>query len=252
MSIWDASIETANRVYSVSYVLLVIGAIATAVSTMTLFWSSAVREKDADIRISTANAKAAEATQKAAELGVTLEGLDAFVKTQKTKADETILRIEQSQKELTSAIEAANKYIAPRKLDATQASVFAVSLARYKGTLYSGMIGPGIPDAALLWQSIDRMLQDAGWERAAIPATLGAVNDTATMAYDPGTGVSVSAPFAEEGKPESGASPVIDEAASALAQALSDGGLKVEYFRATGAPELGPRGIIIKIGAKEP
>jgi hypothetical protein len=90
MSIWDASLETANRWYDISwYGLLISGVIATLAAGATVmflflqFWSSGVREKYSDIRTSTLeleteNAKrdAAAASERAAELELKAAQLD--------------------------------------------------------------------------------------------------------------------------------------------------------------------------------
>ena len=65
MSIWDVSIELANKVYTLAYVALVVGAILTAISTMSLFWASGFRDKFSDEQIQTAKAIAATATERA-------------------------------------------------------------------------------------------------------------------------------------------------------------------------------------------
>lgn len=67
MSIWDAPIEFANRVYTWAYIGLVIGAALTAIATMSLFWASAIRDKDADTQIARAKADAARALAQAAD-----------------------------------------------------------------------------------------------------------------------------------------------------------------------------------------
>lgn len=65
MSIWDAPIELANTVYTFAYVALVVGAVMTAVSTMSLFWASALRDRYADGQIQAARLDAAHATENA-------------------------------------------------------------------------------------------------------------------------------------------------------------------------------------------
>jgi hypothetical protein len=68
MSIWNASIELANKVYTLAYVVLVVGAILTAVSTMSLFWASAVRDRYSDEKVATAQEGAARANERASVL----------------------------------------------------------------------------------------------------------------------------------------------------------------------------------------
>ena len=73
MSMWNASIELANKVYTLAYVALVVGAVLTAVATFSLFWASALRDKDADEQIATARATAEQARSEQARLQVDLE-----------------------------------------------------------------------------------------------------------------------------------------------------------------------------------
>lgn len=73
MFIWTASIELANKVYTLAYVALVIGAIMTAASTMSLFWASAIRDRYSDEKIAGAEAVAAQARTEQVRLEADLE-----------------------------------------------------------------------------------------------------------------------------------------------------------------------------------
>jgi hypothetical protein len=65
MSMWNVSIEIANRVYTGAYVALVLGAALTAIATMSLVWASALRDKYADQQVQTARSDAAKDTESA-------------------------------------------------------------------------------------------------------------------------------------------------------------------------------------------
>jgi hypothetical protein len=77
MSIWDVSIELANRVYTLAYIALVVVATLTAVSTMSLFWASAIRDRYADGQVSSAQAEAATAQAQAAKANERASVLEA-------------------------------------------------------------------------------------------------------------------------------------------------------------------------------
>ena len=62
MSIWDLShIELADRVYPISWVGLIVGALLTAVATLAAFWASGVREMHADARTASLEATTEQA-----------------------------------------------------------------------------------------------------------------------------------------------------------------------------------------------
>jgi hypothetical protein len=84
VSIWDVSLDTANLVYVVSWIGLIIGAILTAVATLAAFWSSAVRDKHSDTQIQTARTEAAKANERAATLEN--EAAQARLEQEKLKA----------------------------------------------------------------------------------------------------------------------------------------------------------------------
>ena len=233
-------------------VLVAVGVVGESIAGF-LHWRrsnslSAIQERD----LAKARGDAATAIEKAATLGVSLANLDAFVKDQQAKAAEAVRSLEQSQKDLNAAIAAANARLAPRTLSETQVALIASRVGAFKGRLYSGMVSPGTPDSTPLWQKIDSALQDAGWIRSITPQYLGIASDTATVAYEPGIGVSVLAPFAIEGQPESGVSAEIDQAATSLVQALLDSGIDATLSRLGGKPDPNPRGIIVLVGNKPP
>src|ERR1700752_3885305 len=73
LSIFDISLPTANIIYTLSNVVLVLGALFVLLGTVGAFYSGGIRERFSDERISkneadtaTANARAAEADQRAA------------------------------------------------------------------------------------------------------------------------------------------------------------------------------------------
>jgi hypothetical protein len=69
MSIWDLSnIDLANKLYPISWAGLVIGAILTAIATLTAFWSSGVREMYSDSRTASLEAAAEHAKLEQARL----------------------------------------------------------------------------------------------------------------------------------------------------------------------------------------
>lgn len=65
ISIWDIPLSTANLIYGIAYIALIIGSILTAVATISLSYSSAIRDRYADASISHAKKDAAEALEHA-------------------------------------------------------------------------------------------------------------------------------------------------------------------------------------------
>ena len=75
MSIWDVPIELTNTIYTYAYLALIIGAIMTTAATMSLFWSSAIRDKFADTQLQIAKTEAAKANERAGALESQTAGL---------------------------------------------------------------------------------------------------------------------------------------------------------------------------------
>lgn len=63
----NLSLAAANLIYSISGVLIVLGAVLGVVGTVGAFWSDGIRERYADERIAANEARTAEARAKAAE-----------------------------------------------------------------------------------------------------------------------------------------------------------------------------------------
>jgi hypothetical protein len=66
MSISDASLSTANVIYTFAWYGLIIGAVLTAISTFAIFWASGIRDKYSDQQIEQASVTGEQARRDAA------------------------------------------------------------------------------------------------------------------------------------------------------------------------------------------
>jgi hypothetical protein len=135
LSIFDVSSATANIIYTLSNLILVLGALLVLLGTVGAVFSGGIRERFADERISkneadtaTANARAAEAEQRAAEANLQL------------------IRIK-----------------APRRLRPAQQERIIAKLKPFAGTLFDVGLVQGDAEAAELMIQIEAALQAAGW-----------------------------------------------------------------------------------------
>jgi hypothetical protein len=135
LSMLNLSLETANVIYTLSNLILVLGALFVLLGTVGAVFSGGIRERFADERISkneaetaTANARAAEADQRAAEANLEL------------------IRIK-----------------APRRLTPAQQETIIAKLKQFAGTPFDIGLVQGDAEAAELMIQIEAVLTATGW-----------------------------------------------------------------------------------------
>jgi hypothetical protein len=153
MSIWDVSIELANKVYILAYIALVVGAIMTAAATISLFWASAVRDKHSDGMIATAQEGAAKANERASAL----ESQTAELQKQTAEAN---LQAEQERLARAKIEDRLDRSIrgGPPEWEAAIAK-----LKKFSGQKVNLITYPGDREIETLARSIGGMLTQAGW-----------------------------------------------------------------------------------------
>lgn len=184
MSIWDASVSTANWVYGIAWIGLISGAIVTAVSTMAIFWASGVRDKHADTLIAQAQASSDEAKAAAA-----LANARAAEANQKAKeADLARVRLEEK--------------LAPRRLTQEQLTTIAEKMKSWAkltdGHAQSAAVFPFPPnfESSSLAGQIISALETAGWKINTYPVTyampIGAVSGVGILTSSNSRGIAVA------------------------------------------------------------
>ena len=165
MSIWDAPIEVVNRVYTSAYIALVLGAILTAVSTMSLFWASAVRDKFADEQIQTAKRDAAKATENAgvasaAAAVATERGNALAVKAEQARTEQARLKVELEQERVARA--QFESQFSWRVIDDERSAALLRKLSVSPKTI-AIEYPPGDQEAAFLATQLIQIFKDAKW-----------------------------------------------------------------------------------------
>lgn len=196
MSIWDVPIELANKVYTYAYIVLVLGAIATAVSTMSLFWASAVRDKFADGQIQTAKTEAARATEKAGVAGAaaalaTERGNALAVEAEQARTEQARLQLDLEQEKVARAEFQAQ--FSWRVIDDASRAVLVSKLSASPGTI-AIEYPPGDQEATFLALQLIGIFKSATWKVApratpSPPLIFGLVivkplNDTTKLVID--------------------------------------------------------------------
>lgn len=152
MSIWDVSIEITNRVYTWAYVALVLGAAVTAIATMSLFWSSAVRDKYADQQIQMARTEAIEATASA----------------ERARAEQKRLQVELEHERVERL--RFEREFAWRTLSSTQENSLVQDLSVAPSAINVEFVSND-PEVTFLAIQFQRIFKAAGWKVEAVANT---------------------------------------------------------------------------------
>jgi hypothetical protein len=165
MSMWDAPIELANKVYTLAYIALVLGAILTAVSTMSLFWASAVRDKYADGQIQGAKRDAAQATEhagvaRAAAALATERGNALAVEAEQARTEQGRLQVDlEHEKTARAEFEAQFSW---RVIDDAKRTTLVRELSVSPKTIVIEY-APGDQEATFLALQLIGIFKDAKW-----------------------------------------------------------------------------------------
>jgi len=136
---FDLSQEMADSVFGLSNIALTIGAALVLVGTAGAFWSGGIRDKYSDERITSNEAKTAQAVAEAAQANQRAE-------------EERLARVKIEER------------LAPRSLTAAQEAGFQNKLSKFEGTSLDILIyGGGSEDALPLAGMIAATLRAAGW-----------------------------------------------------------------------------------------
>jgi hypothetical protein len=129
LSVFDISLPTANIIYTLSNLALILGAGFVLLGTVGAIFSDGIRERFADGRISkneadtaTANARAAEAEQRAAEARLRL----AQITTQRHLTPDQVDKI----KPLLAVINPKGKVVVKGRWPDEEATVFATQISQ--------------------------------------------------------------------------------------------------------------------------
>jgi len=137
--IFDLSQEMADSIFGLSNVALTIGAALVLVGTVGVFWSGGIRDKYSDERISSNEAKTAQAVAEAAQANQRAE-------------QERLARVKIEER------------LAPRSLTTEQEAGLRSQLSQFPGASVDIFIyGGGSDDALPLAGMISGSLQSAGW-----------------------------------------------------------------------------------------
>ncbi len=151
MSIWDAPIGFANSVYTWAYVALILGAIITAISTMSLFWASGVRDKFADLQITAAQDDAAHAIERTKDLEL---------QTAQAVKEQTRLQIE-LEKEQVGRLKFEAQF-AWRVIDDPQKQILINTLATLPGTVNISFLNSD-PESTFFASQLSNIFSSARW-----------------------------------------------------------------------------------------
>jgi hypothetical protein len=215
---WPAP-QTADFLFSLSNVALIVGLALTVVATIGSVWMANVREgylkrdlAEADQRIAEANAAGEAARSAAADANA--------------RALEAALALE--------------RYKAPRTLDEEQQRRVVSAVSEFAGQEYSALLSSAAFDARPFWIALDHALRAAGWVRVAPPGPVTG-EPPAGVAMAPPEGVTVAT---------SQSRPDLFPAANSLATALNSVGVAATAGVADRPIDERPNVIRIVIGLK--
>jgi hypothetical protein len=212
--------ETADRLFALSNVLLILSLSLTVVATIGVVWMANVREGYLKRDLSEANTRIAEAN--AAGEAARLAAAEA-----NKRAAEAALELE--------------RFKAPRTLPNEQQQHVASRVRQFVGQEYTAVLVPGSFDAPILWTDLDKALTSAGWSRMP-PAGLATGQPPAGVALVPASGSIIAI---DRSRPTG-----VMSAASALIQALNSVGLDAKAGLTQDPKEKRPNIITIRIGLK--
>jgi hypothetical protein len=143
MPLLAISNSSANSIYSLSGIVLVVGAVLTLLGTIGAIWSSGIRERFADERIATNEAQTAKANADAAH------------------ANEHAAQLEKEAAEAQLKLEDLRRQVAPRQVNR---EVFLSLIKGQPKAPVELVYLRDDPECFDVAQQIWRLLQDAGWQ----------------------------------------------------------------------------------------
>lgn len=131
-SIWDISLEFANRMYLWASIAAIVLAILAAVSTFLIFWASGVRDKHADQTIENARATASKAHERAATANSAAASANERAQAISQENLQLAIKLEEERK----ARLIIEKRLEPRRLDQGEQSALIERLSAIKPFRY--------------------------------------------------------------------------------------------------------------------
>lgn len=118
------------------------------------------------------------------------QALDKYKSNSAKLISDANARGEEAKTKALEAQLALEKFRAPRVLSAEQQQAIIGALKKFQGQEYAGEIGGGIPDASVLWHSIDNALLMAGWIRLPPPG-MSIGNSSVGISLVPPVGIAI-------------------------------------------------------------
>jgi hypothetical protein len=153
-SMLDLSLPTANALFGLSNIALILGGVLVLIGTVGVFWTTGIRDRYADERISNNEARAALANEGAAKAN---ERASALAKEAEHE------RLERLKLEAE---------IAPRRLTREQHEAIATALSRFAGRSITVTSYSQDAESAVLTKQVIEALQTAGLKVADGTASL--------------------------------------------------------------------------------
>ena len=207
LSLFDISLETANKFYSWGWKASVTGAVITAIGVGLLMWGTRVRDHDFESNMSQLNTDAAKANERAAQLEsdaakakektATLEIDVAKTRESVAQANE---RAAQAERRAAEANLELAKFKAPRILSEAQKTTFTKSLEGAPRGRFFIMSKSGDDEARLFAIQIRDLLLNAGYTYKGPVSVLGWFQND-----EPRKGIAIRVGSVEKQPPYSGA-----------------------------------------------
>lgn len=183
-SMFSLSLQAANEIFGLANTSLILGAVLVLAGTVGTIWTSAVRERYADERISnnetqtaTANENAAKANERAAELTSQATALQLDLEREKNARLTLQERLAATQAEAAHANERAlaasqkatsvDIRTTDRHLTAEQRRILVDALKPFAGTKIDVAIQMGDRESLAFASELVSALRDAGWDPGA-------------------------------------------------------------------------------------
>jgi hypothetical protein len=154
LSMLDLSLPTANAFFGLSNVALILGSVLVVIGTVGVFWTTGIRDRYADERVSNNEVRTALANEGAARANERAEAL-----------------AEEAERERLERLKLEAE-IAPRRLTREQHEAIATALSRFSGRSVTVTSYSQDPESAILTKQVIEALQAAGLKVADGTASL--------------------------------------------------------------------------------
>jgi hypothetical protein len=175
ISIFALSSQAADRLYGIANIALIVGALIVLVGTILAIWTSGVRERYADIRISNNEAETESARRDAAqaiERAASLEKDAQDVRKQVAQSNESAAIAQKDAEQSRLAQEELKAQVSWRTISAGVASQMIVSLSASPSEVHIGSIAND-PESQFLAFQFSKIFSEAKWTVTTSARTYG-------------------------------------------------------------------------------